>query len=217
MFVIPTQLCDVLVSVWSGGNLCHRALCFVLFIHMYRVTNSVITENRSTGCWSRFAENLWKKRPRKKTFANRNFQERGGEIGFFFGQLFSIMSTSLLVVFGLTILCKNEAFSCRQPCRTVEPVRGFRLDEQSYRTYKSVTLERCILLCEENTGCISINYFKSTRKCQLNKSSKDDAIDDFVQDSNCLYIDNVLHQDVKQGPLCKCKLGLDLTTLEASG
>lgn len=144
----------------------------------------------------------------KNSLKEKNFLAKSREESYIFFNVMIIM-TSLVIVFGFAMLRITEVSSCRQPCGTVEPIRGFRLKEQSYRTYNSVTLERCIILCEQDTGCFSINYFKRTRVCQLNNSTKDDAIEDFVQDNTCLYIDNVLRQHhlaEEQGPHCKCKL-----------
>ncbi|XP_031570338.1 EGF-like repeat and discoidin I-like domain-containing protein 3 [Actinia tenebrosa] len=116
------------------------------------------------------------------------------------------MMAFFIIAFSFSMLRVTEVTSPDHPCRTVEPISGFCLRGQSYKTYDTVTLERCILLCEQETGCFSINYFKRTRECQLNNSSNNDFIENFVQDDACLYIDNVLRPySLPLEPVLHCK------------
>ncbi|KAK3740553.1 hypothetical protein QZH41_014954 [Actinostola sp. cb2023] len=94
------------------------------------------------------------------------------------------------------------------PCRSIQSIPNYVLTGHVINTIYGKRFDTCVILCENDVKCFSINYMHTKRMCQLNaKSRSTNPCDLKPSDDGTVYMDNVRHFHKDACALNPCKNG----------
>ena len=83
-------------------------------------------------------------------------------------------------------------------CKDVHSISGYSLTGHAYRTLSGVRMITCIVTCEDDPECHSINFKFTHKLCELNNTTRQSAESKyFVPSEDYVYL-NKLHQQTVQ-------------------
>ena len=97
----------------------------------------------------------------------------------------------LILLFTSLISKKTAGFSnCRASFSNMDHV----LISHVIRTLENKSFESCTFSCELEPQCFSVNYFASTKTCELNNVSKEYFPGDFTRRKGAFYMEMVIRK-----------------------
>ena len=103
------------------------------------------------------------------------------------------------------VICQGDP----QQCKSEYSINGMMLKGHVSEEKKSVTILSCVLQCDANIRCQSINYVLSQYVCELNSRTKDARPEDFIPDADRIYITRLFGRGTcKIAYQCTCISGL---------
>ena len=82
------------------------------------------------------------------------------------------------------VICQVDA----EQCKSEHSVYGMMLKGHVFEEKKTATILSCVLQCDANIRCQSLNYVISQYVCELNSRTKDARPEDFIPDADRIYI-----------------------------
>jgi len=115
------------------------------------------------------------------------------------------MKRLLIISWFLTTLF--QTLTCQTGCQDVSSISGYYLTRRTYRVMSPVRLTTCIITCQDDPGCYSLNFKFSSQQCELNNGSRLSTKPKyFVPAENTVYLDN-LYRPFKPCDKAPCKNG----------
>jgi len=78
-----------------------------------------------------------------------------------------------------------------QPAITSNQEEGYALIGTEFKTLITMTYALCLLECESDLNCMSINFHMVTKKCELNAQTKETLPEIYKQRQNSIYSTNM--------------------------
>lgn len=94
------------------------------------------------------------------------------------------------VVLGL-ILQTIIRISCTRDCRSVTSINRYTLKGHAYKTVKDKELVTCVITCDHDPACYSINYMFGTRTCELCRTTRVSHPADLVYTPDSVYLEHL--------------------------
>ncbi|XP_074633810.1 retinoschisin-like [Acropora palmata] len=95
--------------------------------------------------------------------------------------------------------------NCQSSCDSVSSISGYSLVQHRYRILPKVRLITCIITCQNDPECYSLNFRFSTRQCELSNGTRlSIAPEYFVPSVDTVYFDN-LYRPYKPCDMTPCK------------
>ena len=86
------------------------------------------------------------------------------------------------------ISTSHLVWSTDQQCKPAEvSVFGKALRGHTFNTVQVEAPRECQLLCDNEKGCLSYNFVKATKLCELNNTTKEARPNDYVPDESRFY------------------------------
>ncbi|XP_031561189.1 lactadherin-like [Actinia tenebrosa] len=120
--------------------------------------------------------------------------------------VFGILLTSLLT--GQIILDPVISHRLHHGCQNVSSVANYKLEGHVFDTIYGKNFETCVISCEDDKRCLSLNYKHVTRACELNTRSKSTNPCDLVPRDGVVYMDSLKHYTKDACALFPCKNGV---------
>ena len=95
-----------------------------------------------------------------------------------------------------------------QTCRTTRSVPGHALTGHVITSLEGKRLDSCVISCEHKQNCFSINYYKASKKCELNRKTAEWHSSDLLPKSGAVYLNMVVRDYtpcVDRNPPCSGK------------
>jgi len=92
------------------------------------------------------------------------------------------------LVFTLLVMCQMSYELDAQQCRSEYSIPGMMLKRHIFMAKKTANWLKCVDKCNHDIRCQSFNYVISQGICELNNRTKEARPEDFVPDSDRLYI-----------------------------
>lgn len=86
-------------------------------------------------------------------------------------------------------------------CSITRSVSEFALSGHILFTHGGKRLESCVAICDRDARCLSINYYATLKRCDLNDKTAEWYPSDLKPTEGAVYI-TMLSHDYKQGPPC---------------
>lgn len=93
----------------------------------------------------------------------------------------------------LIVLFLGGTATIEQPCRTIKSISNRALAGHVIGVSASSSVEKCLVKCEREPDCYSINYMLSSKTCELNKGTRLSHPNQFLPRENTVYLDS-LHE-----------------------
>lgn len=104
------------------------------------------------------------------------------------------MTSYLFTWIFLRSLVTSQVKTSLPTCKTIQSIPNYTLKGHVRRSTKGKNFESCVMQCERDVKCFSINYSHATRLCQLNSRSRDTNPFDFtLGDEFDVYMDSLEH------------------------
>lgn len=102
----------------------------------------------------------------------------------------SAVSAAVLFIFMFlgTTVCDQEH------CQIIRSIPNRALNGHVIGASMSSSVEKCLIKCERNPDCYSINYVFSSKSCELNKGTRLSHPGNFLPRENTVYFDGSLHR-----------------------
>ncbi|KAJ7392555.1 hypothetical protein OS493_010201 [Desmophyllum pertusum] len=102
----------------------------------------------------------------------------------------SAVSAAVLFIFMFlgTTVCDQEH------CQIIRSISNRALNGHVIGASMSSSVEKCLVQCERNPDCYSINYVFSSKSCELNKGTRLSHPGNFLPRENTVYFDGSLHR-----------------------
>lgn len=98
-----------------------------------------------------------------------------------------------------------QPITCQTGCQDVSSISGYSLTGHTYRMMSQVRLITCIVMCQDDPECYSLNFRSALRQCELNNGTRlSTASGYFVPAENTVYLDN-LYRPYKPCDNSPCK------------
>ena len=75
-----------------------------------------------------------------------------------------------------------------QQCKSEYSIYGAKLKGHVFEEKKTANFLNCVQLCDSNLRCQSVNYVISQYVCELNRRTKEARPEDFVPDTDRIYV-----------------------------
>ena len=98
--------------------------------------------------------------------------------------------------------------TAEQTCRTARPVPDHALTGHVITSLEGKLLDSCVISCELKQNCFSINYYKASKKCELNRKTAEWYPSDLLPKSGVVYLNMVVREYtpcVDRNPPCSGK------------
>jgi hypothetical protein len=117
-----------------------------------------------------------------------------------------VLKTLLIVV----ILAMEFDVSFQQQCPAAvnddnENI-GYALTNAVYKSFTSITYAMCLLECEKDAGCMSINFLMTTRSCNLNTQTKESRPELYEERHNSIYSTNSASRIPRPGEILSIQI-----------
>jgi hypothetical protein len=113
-----------------------------------------------------------------------------------------ILLRSLLI--GQILLTANAE---QGGCRNVSALANYVLTGHVFDTKYGKSFERCVISCEDDNRCLSINYMRFTKTCELNTRGKATNPCDLIPRDGNVYMDSLRHFAKDTCALNPCRNG----------
>lgn len=117
-----------------------------------------------------------------------------------------ILLRSLLI--GQIFLVPVFSHQLHHGCQNVTSVTNYMLDGHVFDTIYGKSFETCVISCEDNKRCLSLNYKHVTRTCELNTRSKSTNPCDLLPRDGAVYLDSLKHYTNDACALVPCRNGV---------
>ena len=103
----------------------------------------------------------------------------------------SIHKTVVFLILSVSSLGKTAG---QLPCRTTRSVPDYALKGHVISSPEGKRLESCVAVCDSINNCFSINYYISSKKCELNNKTAKWYANDLRVTPGAVYLD-ILSRD----------------------
>ena len=102
-----------------------------------------------------------------------------------------IMLLSKTVIYSIMSM-RSCARTAEQTCRTTKSVPDHALTGHVITSLEGKRLDSCVISCERKQNCFSINYYKASKKCELNRKTAEWYPSDLLPKSGVVYLKMVV-------------------------
>ena len=119
----------------------------------------------------------------------------------FYGILFRSLLIGQIIL--VPVLSRKQ-----HECQNVTSVANYLLDGHVFDTIYGKSFETCVISCDDNQRCLSLNYKHVTRTCELNTRSKSTNPCDLLPRHSTIYMDSLKHYTKDACALMPCRNGV---------
>ena len=118
-----------------------------------------------------------------------------------------IFSVTKLWIGAWVVATLFQSATCQTGCRNVNSIFGYSLTRHTYRMMSRVRMITCIVTCQDDPKCYSLNFKLTLQQCELNNGTRISAKPQyFVPSGDTVYLDN-LYRPYKPCDNTPCKNG----------
>lgn len=119
--------------------------------------------------------------------------------------LFGLQGCIKLWISSCLVIILFQTKTCQTGCQDVSSISGYTLTRHTYRMMSRVRLITCIVTCQDDPECYSINFKFPIEQCELNNETRLSIEPQyFVPSPNTVYLDN-LYRPYKPCDKAPCK------------